>query len=92
MADLASTQLGRAAGDVCAQKRWRRSCIDDEVDARIVAAMKKGGADVWWETPALEFLGNDYNADEYEKVEDILDVWFDSGSTHAFVLEDARRR
>ncbi|MGQ0531761.1 MAG: isoleucine--tRNA ligase [Caulobacteraceae bacterium] len=59
---------------------------DDEVDARIFAAMKHGGADVWWATPAREFLGNAHNADEYEKVEDILDVWFDSGSTHAFVI------
>jgi isoleucyl-tRNA synthetase len=59
---------------------------DDEVDARIIAAMKRGGADVWWATPAQEFLGNAHNADEYEKVEDILDVWFDSGSTHAFVV------
>jgi isoleucyl-tRNA synthetase len=59
---------------------------DDEVDARIVAAMKKGGADVWWSTPARDFLGAKYKAEDYEKVEDILDVWFDSGSTHAFVL------
>ncbi len=60
--------------------------MDDEVDARIVAAMEKGGADVWWSTPAQEFLGNKHKAEEYEKVEDILDVWFDSGCTHAFVL------
>jgi len=59
---------------------------DDEVDARIVAAMKEGGADVWWATPTQDFLGAKHNADEYEKVEDILDVWFDSGSTHAFVI------
>ncbi len=61
---------------------------DDEVDARIVAAMKKGGADVWWSTPAQEFLGAKHKAEDYEKVEDILDVWFDSGSTHAFVMGD----
>ncbi len=61
---------------------------DDAVDARIVEAMKKGGADMWWETPAQDFLGNDYNAADFEKVEDILDVWFDSGSTHGFVLGD----
>ncbi|MBC7768525.1 MAG: isoleucine--tRNA ligase [Phycisphaerales bacterium] len=59
---------------------------DDEVDARIFAAMKQGGADVWWATPAQEFLGAKYKAEDYEKVEDILDVWFDSGSTHAFVI------
>jgi isoleucyl-tRNA synthetase len=59
---------------------------DDDVDARVFAAMKEGGADVWWATPAQDFLGNKHKADEYEKVEDILDVWFDSGSTHAFVV------
>ncbi|HYD86488.1 MAG TPA: isoleucine--tRNA ligase [Vitreimonas sp.] len=59
---------------------------DDEVDARIFAAMREGGADVWWATPAQEFLGSKYKAEEFEKVEDILDVWFDSGSTHAFVI------
>jgi isoleucyl-tRNA synthetase len=61
---------------------------DDEVDARIVAAMRERGADVWWATEAQTFLGNAYKAEDYEKVEDILDVWFDSGSTHAFVLGD----
>jgi isoleucyl-tRNA synthetase len=61
---------------------------DDEVDARIFAAMQKGGADIWWATPAQAFLGNAHKAEDYEKVEDILDVWFDSGSTHAFVLGD----
>jgi isoleucyl-tRNA synthetase len=59
---------------------------DDEVDARIVAAMKAGGADAWWATDAQTFLGAKYKASDYEKVEDILDVWFDSGSTHAFVI------
>ncbi|MBL8551955.1 MAG: isoleucine--tRNA ligase [Hyphomonadaceae bacterium] len=60
---------------------------DDAVDARILAAMKKNGADAWWATPAEQFLGKDHKAADYEKVEDILDVWFDSGCTHAFVLE-----
>jgi isoleucyl-tRNA synthetase len=59
---------------------------DDDVDARIIAAMKQGGADVWWATPAQDFLGAKYKAEDFEKVEDILDVWFDSGSTHAFVV------
>ncbi len=59
---------------------------DDEVDARIIAAMQKGGADVWWATPARDFLGPKHASDDFEKVEDILDVWFDSGSTHAFVI------
>ncbi|WP_029415191.1 isoleucine--tRNA ligase [Brevundimonas bacteroides] len=59
---------------------------DPEVDARIIAAIEKGGADAWFETPDAEFLGA-HDPARYEKVEDILDVWFDSGCTHAFALE-----
>ncbi|MBO6635949.1 MAG: isoleucine--tRNA ligase, partial [Parvibaculum sp.] len=60
---------------------------DEKVNARIVDAVAKEGADAWFERPASDFLGNDYNEADWEKVTDILDVWFDSGSTHAFVLE-----
>ena len=60
---------------------------DPEVDARINNAILESGADAWFDTDAAEFLGSNYAADDYEKIEDILDVWFDSGSTHAFVLE-----
>ncbi|MEZ5891957.1 MAG: isoleucine--tRNA ligase [Parvularculaceae bacterium] len=60
---------------------------DPKVNARIVEAVRARGADAWFDTPAQVFLGDDYSANEYEKVEDILDVWFDSGSTHAFCLE-----
>jgi isoleucyl-tRNA synthetase len=59
---------------------------DDAVDARILAAIQAGGADAWFETPDAEFLGV-HDPDQYEKVTDILDVWFDSGCTHAFTLE-----
>jgi len=60
---------------------------DPNVNARIIEAVAARGADAWFDTPAQEFLGDDYSSNEYEKVEDILDVWFDSGSTHAFCLE-----
>jgi isoleucyl-tRNA synthetase len=59
---------------------------DPEVDARILKAIEAGGADAWFETPDAEFLGV-HDPAQYEKVEDILDVWFDSGCTHAFTLE-----
>ena len=62
---------------------------DETVNARICAAFEADGADAWYADGAKErFLGNDYNADDYEQVFDVLDVWFDSGSTHAFVLRD----
>ena len=60
---------------------------DPSVHARIVDAMKSEGADCWFASDASRFLGANYNADDFEKITDILDVWFDSGSTHAFVME-----
>ncbi|PKQ04670.1 MAG: isoleucine--tRNA ligase [Alphaproteobacteria bacterium HGW-Alphaproteobacteria-12] len=60
---------------------------DEKVNARIVDAVAKEGADAWFERPASDFLGSEYDEADYERVTDILDVWFDSGSTHAFVLE-----
>ena len=59
---------------------------DPEVDARIVAAVRAGGADAWFDADAAGLLGPGHDPAHYEKVTDILDVWFDSGSTHAFVL------
>ncbi|MEM9987881.1 MAG: isoleucine--tRNA ligase [Pseudomonadota bacterium] len=61
--------------------------VDKAVNARIVAAIKDRGVDAWFDTDAAEFLGDQYDPSAYEKVTDILDVWFDSGSTHSFVLE-----
>jgi isoleucyl-tRNA synthetase len=60
---------------------------DPAVNARILAAFEAGGADAWFGANHQALLGNDYNLDDYEPVSDILDVWFDSGSTHAFVIE-----
>jgi len=60
---------------------------DPKVNERIVSAVEADGADVWFENEAERFLGNDYPVDQFEMVQDILDVWFDSGCTHAFVLE-----
>ena len=60
---------------------------DQGVIDRVVEAMREEGADCWFSSDASRFLGPDYNPDDYERVTDILDVWFDSGSTHSFVLE-----
>jgi len=63
---------------------------DPEVNVRIVEAFEKEGADAWYKPGARErFLGKLAN-ESWKKVDDILDVWFDSGSTHAFVLEDPK--
>ncbi|WP_027057483.1 isoleucine--tRNA ligase [Mesorhizobium loti] len=61
---------------------------DDAVNRRIMDAFEKEGADAWFATGAKErFLGN-HDASRWKQVMDILDVWFDSGSTHVFTLED----
>ncbi|MGB0507929.1 MAG: isoleucine--tRNA ligase [Pikeienuella sp.] len=62
---------------------------NDEVNARIEAAFRAEGADAWYKDGAKErFLDGIVDPAEWEKVDDILDVWFDSGSTHAFTLRD----
>ena len=62
---------------------------DPAVNARIAEAFEAEGADAWYAEGAKErFLGNGYDTEEWEQVFDVLDVWFDSGSTHAFVLRD----
>jgi isoleucyl-tRNA synthetase len=63
---------------------------DPAVNARIVAAVMQDGVDAWDEARKAEYLGADHNPDDWEMVADILDVWFDSGCTHAFVLESGR--
>ena len=62
---------------------------DDTVNARIVAAFEGEGADVWYVQGFKEkMLDGIANPQDYEQIFDVLDVWFDSGSTHAFVLRD----
>ena len=69
-------------------KKTQEPLRDQEVIDRVVEAFRIEGADAWFQKPASFFLGSKYNPDEYEAVMDIADVWFDSGSTHAFVLEE----
>jgi isoleucyl-tRNA synthetase len=64
--------------------------IDDAVNARIVEAVRVEGIDAWTPETAHRFLGDDYDHDEWEPVSDILDVWFDSGTSHAYVLDSGR--
>ena len=62
---------------------------NDQVNARIAEAFEADGADVWYQEGAKErFLVGIVDPEDYDQVFDILDVWFDSGSTHAFVLRD----
>ncbi|WP_443026891.1 class I tRNA ligase family protein, partial [Sphingomonas sp. LB2R24] len=60
---------------------------DPAVNARIVEAFRKNGADAWYADGHQALLGPDYDLADYEVVKDILDVWFDSGCTHVFTVE-----
>ena len=60
---------------------------DPAVNSRIIRAFHEGGADAWFGADHRQMLGNGYALDDYEPVTDILDVWFDSGSTHSYVVE-----
>ncbi|MHA0361109.1 isoleucine--tRNA ligase [Sphingomonas aquatilis] len=60
---------------------------DPAVNARIVAAFRDGGADAWFTADHQTLLGADYDLADFEPQTDILDVWFDSGSTHVFTVE-----
>jgi len=60
---------------------------DPVVNSRIIRAFHEGGADAWFGADHQALLGNGYSLEDYEPVTDILDVWFDSGCTHAYVVE-----
>ncbi|MGE5269695.1 MAG: isoleucine--tRNA ligase [Thiohalocapsa sp.] len=72
---------------VFVSKKTGEPLRDPVVVERVAAAIERDGADAWYLTDAAVFLGNEYAAAEWDKVTDIIEVWFDSGSTHAFVLE-----
>ncbi|MGH6931293.1 MAG: isoleucine--tRNA ligase, partial [Dongiaceae bacterium] len=68
-------------------KRTGEPLRDQKVVDRVAAAFETEGADAWFSSPPARFLGNDYNPDEFEQIRDVVEVWFESGSTHAYVLE-----
>jgi isoleucyl-tRNA synthetase len=73
---------------VFVEKATGKILNDPKVNGRIFDSFCKEGADAWFaDGAATRFLAPDYNSQDYEQVRDILDVWFDSGSTHAFTLE-----
>src|SRR5438270_1003082 len=72
---------------VFVNKKTGEPLRDGAVVERVAQAVEREGADVWYSADASRFLGNQYDPAEWDKVTDIIEVWFDSGSTHAFVLE-----
>jgi isoleucyl-tRNA synthetase len=72
---------------VFTNKKTGEPLRDQAVIDRVAAAVEREGADAWFSADPQEFLGNAYDSAEWDQVTDIIEVWFDSGSTHAFVLE-----
>ena len=68
-------------------KKNNQILVDDEVFENIAKIYEKEGSDCWFSDDPQKFLGKKYRADDFEKLKDIVEVWFDSGSTHSFVLE-----
>ena len=68
-------------------KKTKEPLRDQKVIDRIASIYEKQGSDCWFTDDPKVFLGDDYNTNDYEKLNDIVEVWFDSGSTHSFVLE-----
>ena len=69
------------------KKKTNEILVDGEVNENIAKIYEKEGSDCWFSDNPQKFLGEKYRAEEYEKISDIVEVWFDSGSTHSFVLE-----
>ena len=68
-------------------KKTNKPLIDDEVFQTIEEIFKEEGSDAWFTKKSQDFLGSKYKEEDYIKVTDIVEVWFDSGSTHSYVLE-----
>ena len=68
-------------------KKTNEILLDDEVTENIASIFEKEGADCWFEGDAQRFLWKKYKSKDYNKLTDIVEVWFDSGSTHSYVLE-----
>jgi isoleucyl-tRNA synthetase len=68
-------------------KKDGKILVDDNVFENIANIYEKEGSDCWFSDDPQKFLGDKYKAEDFEKLSDIVEVWFDSGSTHSFVLE-----
>ncbi len=72
---------------VFVDKRTGEPLRDQAVIDRIADIFEAEGSDAWFSSDPARFLGNEYDAADYDQVQDVVEVWFDSGSTHSYVLE-----
>ena len=68
-------------------KKTGKPLADEKILEGIAKIFEEEGSDSWFTRTPQDFLDKDYNASDYEQVKDIVEVWFDSGSTHSYVLD-----
>jgi len=68
-------------------KKTKEPLKDPEVIERIAKIYEKEGSDCWFTDDPQKFLGQNYKKEDYIKTNDIVEVWFDSGASHSYVLE-----
>ena len=68
-------------------KKTGQPLRDENIINRIADIYEKEGSNTWFTEDPQRFLGDEYSLEDYEQVKDVVEVWFDSGSTHAFCLE-----
>ena len=68
-------------------KKTNEPLVDQNVINNIANIFEKKGSDSWFELDSSEFLGKKYKKEDYDQIKDVIEVWFDSGSTHSYVLE-----
>ena len=68
-------------------KKTNEPLIDENIIENVAKIFEKKGSDSWFELDNSEFLGNKYDKNNFDKINDVIEVWFDSGSSHSYVLE-----
>jgi len=68
-------------------KKTNKPLKDLEVIENIAKIYEKEGSDCWFSDDPQKFLGKKYKKEDYVKSTDIVEVWFDSGASHSYVLE-----
>ena len=68
-------------------KKTGKPLRDEKIINRIADIYEKEGSNTWFTEDPQRFLGKDYSIKDFEQIRDVVEVWFDSGSTHAFCLE-----
>jgi len=71
-------------------KKTNKPLIDENVIDNIATIFEKKGSDSWFELDTSQFLGKKYNKKDFIQVKDVIEVWFDSGASHTYVLENRK--